>query len=70
MLLDHAQRLAGLARTAEFRWWGDRVNLTLSVGASQAHEADTLQRLLQRAQESMHASLLAGGNHVTEAKGD
>jgi diguanylate cyclase (GGDEF)-like protein len=70
LLLDHAHRLAGLARTAEFRWWGDRVNLTVSIGASQAHEADTLQRLLQRAQESMQASLHAGGNHVTEAKGE
>jgi GGDEF domain-containing protein len=69
MLRDHACQLAGLARTAEFRWWGDRVSLTVSIGASQAREAETLQRLLQRAQQSMQASIHAGGNHVTEAKG-
>ena len=28
--------LAGLARTADFRWWGDRVSLTVSVGVAMA----------------------------------
>ena len=36
MLASHAQTLAGLARTADFRWWGDRVSLTVSIGAAQA----------------------------------
>ena len=27
MLAAHAQMLAGLARTADFRWWGDRLSL-------------------------------------------
>ena len=36
MLAAHAQVLAGLARTADFRWWGDRVSLTVSIGAAQA----------------------------------
>ena len=36
MLAAHAQTLAGLARTADFRWWGDRVSLTVSIGAAQA----------------------------------
>ena len=47
LLVEHARRLAGLARTADFRWWGDRVGLTVSIGASQATEEDTLQSLLQ-----------------------
>jgi diguanylate cyclase (GGDEF)-like protein len=70
LLLEHARRLAGLARTADFRWWGDRVGLTVSVGASQATEGDTLQTLLQRARQAMLASEYAGGNHVTEARKD
>jgi len=69
-LLAHANHLAGLARTAEFRWWGDRVSLSVSIGASHAHVAETLQHLLHCAQQSMQASLHAGGNHVTEAKGE
>jgi len=68
ILLEHAQRLAGLARTADFRWWGDRVGLTVSIGASQAAEGDTLQSLLNRARQAMHTSEYAGGNHVTEAR--
>ena len=36
MLAAHAQVLAGMARTADFRWWGDRVSLTVSIGAAQA----------------------------------
>ncbi len=69
MLVEHGKHLIGLARTAEFRWWGDRVSLTASIGAAQAIEGDTLSRLMLEAQQSMHASLHAGGNHVTHAKG-
>ena len=35
-LAAHGQVLAGLARTTDFRWWGDRVSLTVSIGAAQA----------------------------------
>jgi diguanylate cyclase (GGDEF)-like protein len=68
VLLEHAQRLAGLARTADFRWWGDRAGLTVSIGATQAAEGDTLQSLLNRARQAMQTSKYAGGNHVTEAR--
>jgi diguanylate cyclase (GGDEF)-like protein/PAS domain S-box-containing protein len=67
MLAMHAQVLAGLARTAEFRWWGDRVPLTVSIGAAQADNASPLADLLQRARAAMQASHCAGGNHITEA---
>ncbi len=69
MLSAHAQMLAGLARTADFRWWGDRVSLTVSIGAAQAGNdaAETLTQLLKRAREAMEASSHEGGNRVTEA---
>jgi diguanylate cyclase (GGDEF)-like protein len=70
LLTDHARRLAGLARTVDFRWWGDRIGLTLSIGTSFAIEADTLACLLNRARKAMRASEYAGGNHVTEARGE
>jgi diguanylate cyclase (GGDEF)-like protein len=74
LLGEHAHRLAGLARTADFRWWGDRVNLTASIGASQVRatasgQPDSLHLVLERAQQNMQASLQAGGNHVTETRG-
>jgi diguanylate cyclase (GGDEF)-like protein len=69
MLAAHAQRLAGLARTAEFRWWGDRVSLTVSIGAAQALPDETLAQLLGRAQTAMVSSMHVDGNHITLAPG-
>jgi diguanylate cyclase (GGDEF)-like protein len=68
MLLLHARHVVGLARTADFRWWGDRVSLTVSVGAVQAgpvpKHGEKLGGLLERAQGAMRASESAGGNEV------
>jgi diguanylate cyclase (GGDEF)-like protein/PAS domain S-box-containing protein len=67
MLAAHAQVLAGLARTADFRWWGDRISLTVSIGAAQADPAETLAQLLERAKSAMISSTHAGGNHIAPA---
>jgi diguanylate cyclase (GGDEF)-like protein len=69
LLAKHAQTVAGLARTADFRWWGDRVSITVSIGAAQADQTQTLAQLLERAQEAMVSSTQMGGNHVTTAPG-
>jgi len=69
MLATHAQALAGLARTADFRWWGDRVSLTVSIGAAQAEREGTLPDLLERAKAAMQSSIQAGGNHITPSPG-
>lgn len=67
-LASHAQTLAGLARTAEFRWWGDRISLTVSIGAAQASQGEGLADLLDRAESAMLASIHAGGNHISAAQ--
>jgi GGDEF domain-containing protein len=71
MLAAHAQVLAGLARTADFRWWGDRISLTVSVGAAQARndQDEGLPQLLERARGAMESSIHAGGNCITSASG-
>jgi diguanylate cyclase (GGDEF)-like protein len=71
MLAIHAQALAGLARTADFRWWGDRVSLTVSIGAAQAGagEMETLPELLERARKAMENGMREGGNCITPAPG-
>ncbi len=69
MLAAHAQNLAGLARTTDFRWWGDRVSLTVSIGAAQAERGEPLGGLLERAQSAMLESVRTGGNHITAAQG-
>jgi diguanylate cyclase (GGDEF)-like protein/PAS domain S-box-containing protein len=69
MLAVHAQTLAGLARTADFHWWGDRISLTVSIGAAQAKRDGSLTDLLDRAKAAMFSSFQAGGNHITSAQG-
>lgn len=69
MLADHGQRLAGLARTADFRWWGDRISVTVSIGAAQADQEETLPALLGRARSAMSSSSVAGGNQLKSAPG-
>ncbi len=68
-LTAHGQLLAGLARTADFRWWGDRLSLTVSVGAAVAEPEESLAQFLERARTAMLASVHAGGNHTTQAAG-
>jgi diguanylate cyclase (GGDEF)-like protein len=69
MLVAHGQRLNGFVRTADFRWWGDRVNVTASIGASQAVEDETLHHMLTAAQKAAKTSAYAGGNRVSQARG-
>ena len=69
MLAAHAQVLAGLARTTEFHWWGDRLSLTVSIGAAQGEPNESLSALLERAQAAMVVSARAGGNKVTMISG-
>lgn len=64
-LHSHGQMLAGLARTADFRWWGDRISLTVSVGGAMAEPEEPLPQLLERARAATHHSMHAGGNQVT-----
>ena len=72
MLASHAHTLAGLARTADFRWWGDRVSLTVSIGAAQAvgDGNETLAQLLGRARQAMETSSRTGGNRASVAAAD
>jgi diguanylate cyclase (GGDEF)-like protein/PAS domain S-box-containing protein len=67
MLAAHAKMLAGLARTADFRWWGDKTELTVSIGAAQADMDGTLVALLERAKAAMLTSFHADGNRITLA---
>lgn len=69
MLAAQARMLVGLARTTDFRWWGDRISVTVSIGAAQAERGSTatLGHLLERARDAMEASVHAGGNRITSA---
>jgi diguanylate cyclase (GGDEF)-like protein/PAS domain S-box-containing protein len=72
MFAAHARMLAGLARTADFKWWGDRVSITVSIGAVQALQPgnENLVHMLERARHAMETSARSGGNCVTLAQRD
>jgi len=67
LLKNHGYVLVGLARTTDFRWWGDRPTLTISAGSAFAQPGMTLEQLLKGAQAAMQLSNKAGGNKVTQA---
>ena len=69
MLAAHAQALVIQARSADFRWWGDRVMITVSIGAAHAVRGGNLIDLLEQAKASMISSRQAGGNRSTPAPG-
>jgi len=66
-LMAHARTMASLARVIDFRWWGDRVTITVSVGAASAVWPGSLISLLERARAAMLTSFHAGGNQTTQA---
>jgi diguanylate cyclase (GGDEF)-like protein/PAS domain S-box-containing protein len=72
MFAAHARTLVWLARKADFRWWGDRVLLTVSIGAAQAclPGDENLAQLLERAQGALEISARSGGNCVTQVQGE
>jgi len=70
LLLLHGRHLCDLTHSADFRWWGDRVPLTISVGCAQAAIGVTLRTLMQRAQQAMEQARLAGGNTALPEAGE
>jgi diguanylate cyclase (GGDEF)-like protein/PAS domain S-box-containing protein len=64
LLLLHARHLRELTHSADFRWWGDRVPLTVSVGCAQAERGEKLKAIMLRSQQGMERARLDGGNTV------
>lgn len=71
MLSNRARHLAEVAHRAEFRWWGDRVNITVNIGAAQASEAVLLSDLLNHAKNNSHGPLgqNPGAQHSASLEG-
>ncbi|HEX8983820.1 MAG TPA: PAS domain-containing protein [Bryobacteraceae bacterium] len=45
-------------------WWGDRIAVTISVGATEGRPSDTAEVLASRAEEALQDALLADGGQV------
>jgi diguanylate cyclase (GGDEF)-like protein/PAS domain S-box-containing protein len=56
--------LKRLVSLAAVPWWGDRISVTISIGAAAARAGDTVEALLARSEEALNTSLKLGGDHV------
>lgn len=63
-LLSCAQRLRRLVAAAAVPWWGDRLSVTVSMGGTMARSSDTVDSLLERAEEALEAAIEAGADSV------
>jgi two-component system cell cycle response regulator len=53
---------------SEVEWWGDRFAVTAALGGTWCRPDDTLESLVNRAEQSLALSEAAGGNSFTVAK--
>jgi diguanylate cyclase (GGDEF)-like protein/PAS domain S-box-containing protein len=63
------ERLRKLVQRAGVSWWGDTLHATISIGATIAHDNDTVSSLVGRAEEALRKSSNAGGNRVVVVSG-
>jgi diguanylate cyclase (GGDEF)-like protein/PAS domain S-box-containing protein len=63
-LRNCAERLKRLVSLAAVPWWGDRLSVTVSMGGTMARPADTVESLLERAEEALQAAAAAQPDSV------
>jgi len=59
------ERLRKMVLQGRLEWWGDRLQLTVSTGATHAKAGDSVEGLLIRAESGLQQSLAKGGNQLT-----
>lgn len=63
-LLKVGERLRKMVRHSQVTWWGDAWSVTISIGATPAHDQDTVGSVISRAEEGMRNSSERGGNQI------
>ncbi len=58
------ERLRKMAQRAQVSWWGDTWGATISIGATQAQDMDTVGGMVSRAEEGLRKSSDKGGNQI------
>ena len=58
------ERLRKMAQRAHVSWWGDTWSVTISIGAAQVQDMDTVGGMMRRAEEGMRKSIAGGGNQI------
>jgi diguanylate cyclase (GGDEF)-like protein/PAS domain S-box-containing protein len=58
------ERLRRMVNQSKVEWWGDTLQVTVSMGATSAKTADSAEAMLNRAEGGMRESLKQGGNRL------
>lgn len=61
----HGKMLCDLSRSSDFRWWGDKVRVTLSIGGSMVVPGESMEEVMARVDSALEKSKREGGNRVT-----
>jgi diguanylate cyclase (GGDEF)-like protein len=59
------ERLKNVVGFAAIPWWGDRVSITISLGATSVCPGDDAESIVSRAERALEQSLAGGGNCVS-----
>jgi two-component system, cell cycle response regulator len=58
------ERLRRMVRNTAVPWWGDKIRLTISMGATPVQDNDTVGSIVSRAEHALRESTEAGGNRL------
>ena len=58
------ERLGRMVRSNGVPWWGDKIHVTVSLGATAVLDNDTVGSIVSRAERALQDSTDAGGNRV------
>jgi len=58
------ERLRKIVHHSQVTWWGDAWSVTISMGATPAHDQDTVGSVVSRAEEGMRKSIESGGDQI------
>jgi hypothetical protein len=58
-----------MVHAAKIEWWGDRLPVTVTVGATEAKPGDSVETMVARAENAWQESLSQGGNRVVVRNG-
>jgi diguanylate cyclase (GGDEF)-like protein len=64
-VLKVGERLRKMVHHSQVHWWGDVWSVTISIGATPAHDQDTVSAVMNRAEEGMRESAEKGGNEIS-----
>jgi diguanylate cyclase (GGDEF)-like protein len=62
------ERLSRMVRCTGIPWWGDKMRVTVSIGATPALDNDTVGSIVSRGERALRESVEGGGNRVHKKK--